>query len=481
MKWINFLLLYSNLNLLLIGKVLGNSEIRFGHFIGRTTKANSLNIQTAGKSPFQVNSLDVTDYDTYDGYDVNFSVTVQGGQTFSITVPTNVTHYRKTVYFYWSNGPKTGFLNDIINPKSKFNKISSEYKKVRPYHNNMLIRFVAIDPQERNVTFSVKQVLPDDVPYQVLPKSGVSDDYLIDSNYAPKNFKVTSKDGLQKEFKIATVFRLHSVSTVFWYGDSISDSSIKIVSDTDKKVRGFFLPCVFLVAYIMAWGVFRSLYLKLVDRQAKKKNFYVPKTIRVQTALEKENSLTAEEVPYIDTFRGLSIILFIFVKSGGGNYWFFNESLWSGLTFGDLPKFLISWIMGFCIPLGLSKNNFESKTKAVKALLLKSSIVFILGRASSCRLSVQQEPVHGLSQNNGLHAETCDIANASELGPYYPTAVEKCKEETTTGVDQGLPVSLVSDRECLAHFLDQRSYMRSWLYWTRIYRQWRSKELSRRC
>ncbi|KAJ8869363.1 hypothetical protein PR048_030938 [Dryococelus australis] len=38
----------------------------------------------------------------------------------------------------------------------------------------------------------------------------------------------------------------------------------------------------------------------------------------------------------LDTFRGIAIVLMIFVNSGGGGYWFFSHATWNGLTFADL-------------------------------------------------------------------------------------------------------------------------------------------------
>lgn len=41
-------------------------------------------------------------------------------------------------------------------------------------------------------------------------------------------------------------------------------------------------------------------------------------------------------VKSIDVFRGFCIILMIFINYGGGQYWFFQHSVWNGLTVADL-------------------------------------------------------------------------------------------------------------------------------------------------
>ena len=48
----------------------------------------------------------------------------------------------------------------------------------------------------------------------------------------------------------------------------------------------------------------------------------------------------------LDTFRGLAITVMIFVNYGGGSYYFFNHSIWNGLTVADLVFPWFMWIMG---------------------------------------------------------------------------------------------------------------------------------------
>ncbi|XP_023179307.1 heparan-alpha-glucosaminide N-acetyltransferase [Drosophila hydei] len=58
----------------------------------------------------------------------------------------------------------------------------------------------------------------------------------------------------------------------------------------------------------------------------------------------------------LDTFRGLSIVLMIFVNSGGGGYSWIEHAPWNGLHLADIvfPSFL--WIMGVCIPLSIQSQ-----------------------------------------------------------------------------------------------------------------------------
>ncbi len=83
----------------------------------------------------------------------------------------------------------------------------------------------------------------------------------------------------------------------------------------------------------------------------------------------------------LDSFRGLAVMLMIFVNYGGGGYWFFRHSTWNGLTVADVvfPWFL--WIMGLSLRLSLdsqSRRGRSAKDICTK-VLKRSAILFFLG------------------------------------------------------------------------------------------------------
>ncbi|KAL4222015.1 hypothetical protein ACF0H5_018060 [Mactra antiquata] len=64
----------------------------------------------------------------------------------------------------------------------------------------------------------------------------------------------------------------------------------------------------------------------------------------------------------LDTFRGFSLLLMIFVNYGGGGYWFFDHPPWNGLTVADL---VFPW---FVFIMGTSMNySFKSMLKRGKS------------------------------------------------------------------------------------------------------------------
>ncbi|XP_017151391.1 heparan-alpha-glucosaminide N-acetyltransferase [Drosophila miranda] len=108
----------------------------------------------------------------------------------------------------------------------------------------------------------------------------------------------------------------------------------------------------------------------------------------------------------LDTFRGLSIVLMIFVNSGGGGYAWIEHAAWNGLHLADLvfPSFL--WIMGVCIPLSvkaqLSRGN--SKVRICLRILWRSIKLFAIGLClnSMSGPSLEQLRLMGVLQRFGI-------------------------------------------------------------------------------
>ncbi|XP_062476603.1 heparan-alpha-glucosaminide N-acetyltransferase isoform X2 [Pezoporus occidentalis] len=83
----------------------------------------------------------------------------------------------------------------------------------------------------------------------------------------------------------------------------------------------------------------------------------------------------------LDTFRGLSLIIMVFVNYGGGKYWFFKHESWNGLTVADLVFPWFVFIMGTSISLSLSSmlRWGSSKQKLLGKILWRSFLLILLG------------------------------------------------------------------------------------------------------
>ncbi|CAG5122863.1 unnamed protein product [Candidula unifasciata] len=70
---------------------------------------------------------------------------------------------------------------------------------------------------------------------------------------------------------------------------------------------------------------------------------------------EPEKPKQKQRLKSLDTFRGITLILMIFVNYGGGGYWFFEHAAWNGLNVADL---VFPW---FVFMMGVSMNfSFRS-------------------------------------------------------------------------------------------------------------------------
>uniref|UniRef100_A0A8C3XW89 Heparan-alpha-glucosaminide N-acetyltransferase catalytic domain-containing protein n=1 Tax=Chelydra serpentina TaxID=8475 RepID=A0A8C3XW89_CHESE len=83
----------------------------------------------------------------------------------------------------------------------------------------------------------------------------------------------------------------------------------------------------------------------------------------------------------LDTFRGLALIIMVFVNYGGGKYWFFRHQSWNGLTLADLVFPWFVFIMGTSISLSLNSmlRRGCSKWKVLGKALWRSFLLFLIG------------------------------------------------------------------------------------------------------
>uniref|UniRef100_A0A8D2LPQ5 Heparan-alpha-glucosaminide N-acetyltransferase n=2 Tax=Varanus komodoensis TaxID=61221 RepID=A0A8D2LPQ5_VARKO len=83
----------------------------------------------------------------------------------------------------------------------------------------------------------------------------------------------------------------------------------------------------------------------------------------------------------LDTFRGLALIIMVFVNYGGGKYWFFKHQSWNGLTVADLVFPWFVFIMGTSISLSLNSmlRRGCSKWQLLGKVLWRSLLLFLIG------------------------------------------------------------------------------------------------------
>uniref|UniRef100_UPI00358E475B heparan-alpha-glucosaminide N-acetyltransferase-like n=1 Tax=Myxine glutinosa TaxID=7769 RepID=UPI00358E475B len=82
----------------------------------------------------------------------------------------------------------------------------------------------------------------------------------------------------------------------------------------------------------------------------------------------------------MDAFRGISIVLMIFVNYGGGGYWFFKHSRWNGLTFADVVMPWFVFVLGASVALALNPaRRRTSRSRAMLKVLCRTVTLITLG------------------------------------------------------------------------------------------------------
>ncbi|XP_033358368.1 heparan-alpha-glucosaminide N-acetyltransferase-like [Bombus vosnesenskii] len=86
-------------------------------------------------------------------------------------------------------------------------------------------------------------------------------------------------------------------------------------------------------------------------------------------------------VKAIDTVRGASTLLMIFVNDGSGGYRTLGHATWNGLLPGDLLFPCFIWIMGVCIPIAMSSQmkRMTPKRQILYGIVKRSILLFLIG------------------------------------------------------------------------------------------------------
>ncbi|CAN9510449.1 unnamed protein product [Ophioblennius macclurei] len=90
---------------------------------------------------------------------------------------------------------------------------------------------------------------------------------------------------------------------------------------------------------------------------------------------------TSKRLRSLDTFRGMSLVIMVFVNYGGGRYWFFRHESWNGLTVADLVFPWFVFIMGTSIALSINSmlRAGLSRRSLLGKVVWRSVQLFIIG------------------------------------------------------------------------------------------------------
>ncbi|XP_052797385.1 heparan-alpha-glucosaminide N-acetyltransferase-like [Mya arenaria] len=158
------------------------------------------------------------------------------------------------------------------------------------------------------------------------------------------------------------------------------------------------MPILYVAIGVLVLGIAVKIVVYIYRRQVsirKKYDLGIDSTSSVNTndlAMTVPGDPTSQEdVPNthskrqrlhsLDTFRGLSLLIMIFVNYGGGGYWFFDHPPWNGLTIADLVFPWFVFIMGVSMNYsfrGMLKRG-KTRLRILGKVLKRAALLFAFG------------------------------------------------------------------------------------------------------
>lgn len=356
--------------------------LKFAHF-ALPSSADSLfplKIVTSSNTVINLEPTSVSDYyevDRIDGNKALITVMIRDKNSQKIEVQFTESN-RATVVFTYSSGKIDSLvLEDIPYPLKQFKALNRENTSTYPYQDNCFWRVVLLPKSDFSVSVKNKGASCKDCIYTPRERFRQTTYYSENAGFVKDiKIQVQGSDIVTELQEIQ--FKSFGIFTIFIWHPHASKEEYRLV--TDSKPENAVVQFVFLCVYIAFWMVYR---LISTFKRKKKGNqrFFASRRIQMESNDDSSSTVTAfekDDYRWIDTFRGFSVVLYIFVKSGGGNFLLFNPSLWQGFTIGDLPEYMIAWTMGFSTALSqFKKSPTDDKGMQIKGYLGRG--LFLIG------------------------------------------------------------------------------------------------------
>ncbi|XP_033338678.1 heparan-alpha-glucosaminide N-acetyltransferase isoform X2 [Megalopta genalis] len=174
------------------------------------------------------------------------------------------------------------------------------------------------------------------------------------------------------------------------YGWNISAehlcSHIYVIREPTKNYLPIIAAIMIYILVALVWSISKVI-IRVIKGKLSPNN---PLNISDLERLQESESVTfptirttksSTRIHSVDTFRGIAVLLMIFVNNGGGEYVWFNHSAWFGLTIADLVLPWFAWIMGLTIAISkrAELRITTSRIKIALRCLVRSLILILFG------------------------------------------------------------------------------------------------------
>ncbi|CAB3369481.1 Hypothetical predicted protein [Cloeon dipterum] len=148
--------------------------------------------------------------------------------------------------------------------------------------------------------------------------------------------------------------------------------------ETLSQPVNIYTSLMFVTSVLLLGGIFIGFCATIFNHCKNRRREFEPRTDEMKHQIAEAKR---KRVSSLDTFRGISILLMIFVNDGAGGYQILEHVTWDGLQLADFvfPWFL--WIMGVCIPISVKSQikRTGSRLKVIASIFKRSCILFGLG------------------------------------------------------------------------------------------------------
>ncbi|KAJ8336128.1 hypothetical protein SKAU_G00394710 [Synaphobranchus kaupii] len=229
------------------------------------------------------------------------------------------------------------------------------------------------------------------------PGPGVAStvDFTVSSQH-PLTLQLNSSQGSHQHCRVHFHFGEHGNYSL-WVKDLNDSAEVDCSLVTDREPVNSYLPILIaflvyaglsiLVAVgnaVMRFDVVRNLLFRLGNTVETERLINSELGSPNRTASSDSPippTTTSNRLRSLDTFRGLSLVIMVFVNYGGGRYWFFRHESWNGLTVADLVFPWFVFIMGTSISLSLSAalRRGSSRSRLLGKVVWRSLQLFLIG------------------------------------------------------------------------------------------------------
>ncbi|KAM8842934.1 heparan-alpha-glucosaminide N-acetyltransferase [Synchiropus picturatus] len=235
------------------------------------------------------------------------------------------------------------------------------------------------------------------VPQAPTPGQQSSQDFIVDTQHEiTLSVNSTSEDQV-----FCTVpFHFGELGNYSLWVKSLQSSTVNCTIVTEAVPVNSFIPL--LVAFLIFAGL---VLFSAISRMIIRLDFVKGILVKIGGTMETERLINSElgssgrgvppatdtilppppspskRLRSLDTFRGISLVLMVFVNYGGGRYWFFRHASWNGLTVADLVFPWFVFIMGTSIALSINSQLRTGVTRCsvLKKVLWRSMQLFVIG------------------------------------------------------------------------------------------------------